>query len=114
MSVNWFTDKLPWRFLVIRRNYFRNAQIARACPEIKGEINRNAFLLMVALWVWVPLGLLMLPFLIMRTVGGWVTDLRFGRWLPDFEEMRIQSVREANAKVSPQEVMRRLEEQGTP
>ncbi len=43
MTGRWVTDLLPWRFLVPRRNYFRNARIARVCPEIRGEVNRIAF-----------------------------------------------------------------------
>jgi len=109
MSWHWLTDGIPWRFIVIRRTYIRNIRIAHACPEIAGEINRNAFWLMVGIWFYTPVFLILLPFIAMRAIG------LFGEWvcnfpvpLPDFEGKRIQSVRDANAKISVEEVQRRL------
>lgn len=110
MTWNWFTDGIPWRFLVIRRNYFRNIRIAHVCPEIRGEVNRNAFLLSVSLWVYVPLAIILAPFFLMRWVSDAVLDMKALRIFPHFERLRQKSVLEANAKIPPEEVRRRLGE----
>src|SRR3954464_12008533 len=39
---------LPWRYLVPRRGYFRQARAARVCPEISAHLDHAAFY--AALW----------------------------------------------------------------
>lgn len=97
---------LPWRYLVPRPRYFQSLKIAKACPEIRWHINRNA-LLTAGFGAGVSIAL---PFLCLGLALEWLADLlkKPIRLIPDFEGMRIETTREAHSILPVDEIRERI------
>lgn len=103
-----FTDKIGWRFVVPRHQYFRSFRVAAVVPEIKGEINRQAFIALV----WPLWAMAMLVILIPSAIGAcmvWLSGAAL-QLLPDLDHLNGKAVREAWEKVPLDEIRERIGE----
>lgn len=105
-----FTDKICWRFIVPRRRYFWSLRVATVVPEIKGEINRQAFFALV--WPFVVLAALvaMAPGMV-GVVLLFISRILTGP-IPDLKRLNGRAVEAAWEKVPLEEIRERLGTRG--
>jgi len=107
------TDSLPWRFIVPRPRFFRNIYVAHKIPEVKRQINRQAFLKFAEYVTFAVLSPALLIIGILYAIL-WALDsfLKPGRFpiIPPFDEWQREAVEEARAIVPFDDMKERLGE----
>jgi len=105
---------VPFRYLVPRPGYFRMLRLARSCPEIAGNVNREAVLKLTGFLVALPyyfLWLLVFPLLVpavaVVAVALVLTQVRpRPRWIADRVSRNSDAV---TAVLSADGMRRRME-----
>lgn len=99
----------PWRRVVPRKDYFRLLRMAKTCPEIRPNIDREAmlkgaeavlFLPYLAVWV------VLMPFFLLAALALVVTQVM--PQPPDFSARRMHNSAAAEQILPTAEVRRRM------
>lgn len=97
---------IAWRFVVPRSGYFGLLRVARACPEIRSDINKIAlYSLVINIGFVVALPFVLIGILLGALVVGLV---KIRSHLPDFAELQNDAIKEMHWKVPVEEIRRRV------